>query len=797
MTATLPEAPTSGRVGGDRRGALLDVALLVLLAVVAVAPFGRLFANYWVLAWAGGAALIAAGVVVALSPRRWFVVSLAANLVAIACYLVFGLFHIGIPAASGISSVWRATTSSWANLLTTTLPAKNAAGLFALPVLAAWFASFAGVELARRFRWAVAPALPAIPVFTLALLFTGHRSAGDPIVSFLLVVLLLVLVLVRSNRTSDASKGESAAVSVDAEGNTVRERRPQVRLGAAVIVVLGALAVLAGTVSGVVHDDDRRDLRNDYAPPANVTDAVSPLARLRGALNDTSNRVLFTVTFRDVPGDVVIDRIPIAILDSYDGAVWSSDAAFRSLGAEVPRGEVSKTPTAPVRQEYSIGDYRSAFLPAMERPTSITGAPLAFDPDSGMIISNQADKSHLHYAVVSNVALYPFPDTNRSDAAAEVEHSLGDVKAGNDPVAAALSLPPAALGAWPPDIQRYAASPQFSTGNPYAVLKGIEADLKSRKFGYSPRARAGHSLGVLKSFLVAAPATTAAAPGGAGAGPADSVVRVGSAEQFAAAFAVLARAKGYPSRVVVGYRVKPDAVAKGDPIVVKNPDMHAWAEVNLNGYGWVPFDPTDATKADKPLDETTTPTTAPKPQDDTVPPSSVDQAPTTQSSAAACAGAAASDPACKRGSGDSAFPLWLILLLAVLLSTPATIVLAKRARRERRKTKGTEADRVIGALREVRDHLSGHGGRTSNAMTVAELSRSLMDRAGPDACSRLAELGPIVDTALYAEEHPDEEMVTAAWRVEEGVAAALNEGSSPVRRLGRRLDPRPLIGSQH
>ena len=74
-----------------------------------------------------------------------------------------------------------------------------------------------------------------------------------------------------------------------------------------------------------------------------------------------------------------------------------------------------------------------------------------------------------------------------------------------------------------------------------------------------------------------------------------TTARVGFAEQFAAAFAVLARAKGFPSEVVVGYRVNPVAAARGVPIAVLPREIHAWVEVNLNGVGWVTFDPTNTT----------------------------------------------------------------------------------------------------------------------------------------------------------------------------------------------------------
>ncbi|MDH5834739.1 DUF3488 and transglutaminase-like domain-containing protein [Luteimonas kalidii] len=67
----------------------------------------------------------------------------------------------------------------------------------------------------------------------------------------------------------------------------------------------------------------------------------------------------------------------------------------------------------------------------------------------------------------------------------------------------------------------------------------------------------------------------------------------GFCEHFSSAFVVLMRAAGIPSRVVTGY-----AGGRRNPIgdywIVRNEDAHAWAEVWLQGRGWVRVDPTAA-----------------------------------------------------------------------------------------------------------------------------------------------------------------------------------------------------------
>jgi len=69
--------------------------------------------------------------------------------------------------------------------------------------------------------------------------------------------------------------------------------------------------------------------------------------------------------------------------------------------------------------------------------------------------------------------------------------------------------------------------------------------------------------------------------------------RQGFCEHFSSAFVVLMRAAGIPARVVTGYA---GGVRNpiGDYYVVRRMDAHAWAEIWLDGRGWVRVDPTAA-----------------------------------------------------------------------------------------------------------------------------------------------------------------------------------------------------------
>jgi len=69
--------------------------------------------------------------------------------------------------------------------------------------------------------------------------------------------------------------------------------------------------------------------------------------------------------------------------------------------------------------------------------------------------------------------------------------------------------------------------------------------------------------------------------------------RAGFCEHYASAFVVLMRAAGIPARVVTGY-LGGETDTLGGYMIVRQSDAHAWAEVWLDGAGWVRVDPTGA-----------------------------------------------------------------------------------------------------------------------------------------------------------------------------------------------------------
>ncbi|MFQ6004428.1 MAG: transglutaminaseTgpA domain-containing protein [Woeseia sp.] len=85
-------------------------------------------------------------------------------------------------------------------------------------------------------------------------------------------------------------------------------------------------------------------------------------------------------------------------------------------------------------------------------------------------------------------------------------------------------------------------------------------------------------------------------PPALGSNPVDEFMfdtRRGFCEHFASAFAVMMRAAGIPSRIVLGYQGG-ELNPMGQYLIVRQADAHAWTEVWLPDRGWYRVDPTGA-----------------------------------------------------------------------------------------------------------------------------------------------------------------------------------------------------------
>ena len=123
------------------------------------------------------------------------------------------------------------------------------------------------------------------------------------------------------------------------------------------------------------------------------------------------------------------------------------------------------------------------------------------------------------------------------------------------------------------------------------------------------------------------------------------VSKKGYCQQFAGAFAVMARELGLPTRLALGWTYGQQA---GDVYSVTADEYHTWPEVYFQGVGWVPFEPTPGRGIPGAEGYTTVPTA----QLGTLQNPSSTTAPTTAPGLSAADAAAAAAAAARRVAAD-------------------------------------------------------------------------------------------------------------------------------------------------
>lgn len=273
--------------------------------------------------------------------------------------------------------------------------------------------------------------------------------------------------------------------------------------------------------------------------------------------------------------------------------------------------------------------------------------------------------------------------------------------------------------------------------------------------------------------------------------------KVGYCQQFAATMTLLARARGIPARVAVGFL--PGSSPDGRQRVVRASDAHAWPELYFEGVGWVRFEPTPGQRAASvpgytidTSDSTSTETTTS----------------TTESSSTTSTTSEASDDTSVDAGGaptDEGTPRWvwwllgLLGVLAVLSILPITALLARR--RERR-TARDDAERVEREWRELVTQLDDLGIRAPVGSTprqagrwiahrmhleppmqeqldhvVATLERARYGAPGQDLPDISREVGAVVDRVRSSRQR-SAQVRSLLWP---------QDGVDAWRRLGRRV----------
>ncbi|MFC5287578.1 transglutaminaseTgpA domain-containing protein [Actinokineospora guangxiensis] len=490
--------------------------------------------------------------------------------------------------------------------------------------------------------------------------------------------------------------------------------------------VLGAVV---GLVAVVLPAGDAFEPRELVQPPIADVQVANPLPRLAAwaAAPDTE-----LLRLRGPQ-----HAVRLAVLSKYTGASWRAATLYGPLGAVdapalPPGGRVEG-----VSVEITVGALDGTWLPGMGRTVSTSLSDALVDPDSGALVLPRGLTPGLRYTV-DGILDQP---TDEQLAGAGVP--------GGAPVEEYLELP-----RLPADLAEYARTSVKSATNPYEQAVALEQVVRLDRVP-DAEAPTGSSYARISQFLFGAPGTN-------GAGE-------GTAEQFATAYAVLARAVGLPTRVVVGFPPVPEG--PDGYRVLRGVDVTAWPEVYFQGWGWVPFDPVSGTDSgpsaaakrevlDRLASVTASPPTPPSDLPPLLPPP---HAPPPQ---------AAAEPPSR---------VWVVATGIALLPVLAAAVLAtlRLARRSRLRRSG-----ATGAWRHVLDQLVVSGRTPAPHLTAPAIAATIPDPAAHT-------LATLADRAAFAP-YPPSPAATDPWTLARRARTAVARKAPWYRRLLWPIDPRPL-----
>ena len=768
------------------RGVAVEVVLCGLAAGLTGLIYTGFFAGWSSVPAVVGAAAVGPLVVLGSlrlgwSPGRAAVLAAAVLALYSVLAVYWGATSGGLPGPGAWAALGRGLVDGWAEMLSVGLPADAEGDLLITPVVLTGAASAASAVLAVRTASPLAPLAPVAVAFVAALVLVA--AAGRPHLAVTAAVLAagLLLVLLRAGRLA-ASGVESARLAGESGGDpgvggdapvAVEERAAasaapppgdgRRRLGRVGPLAFGgpvvvALAVTGPLIAGVVPlaSGDRFDPRELRDVRLDIDESLSPLVEIKSQLGAERPGELFTLDVDGLPAGV--DRVRVAALDAYDGAQWTTTAEYRLAGAELPADplwEGRPQPVVAVRQRITVTGLEGPFLPVIGRPSDVAaGAGLAYDAGSGTLVRTGSTTPTLRYEVVGEVGALPVVD----DA-----EDLDGLQAAAGPRLDPYRTPPAEV---PPALADLALLWANLSDSHAGELLALRDQLLQVRYDDSSDAPPGHSYGALLRMLTGEPSE-----------------REGYAEQFASAYALLARERGFATRVVVGYLL-PEPESDGRYLITEA-QAHAWPEVYLVGHGWVVVEPTDLSRIGAPAD----------PGDDATEPPTESPGREGQPVDASEPRVVVDDAARSTGGGDrlrDGAAVGGLVLLGALALVPVAAVMGKAQRRRRRRRSGRPADRVVGAWRETVDRLSEHGVDVGPAATSSEVAARATARFN-GSVTAVGPLASLVAVAVYAPVEPSDDAARQAWEWERTARHELDAVGGTRGWLAARVDPRPLV----
>jgi transglutaminase-like putative cysteine protease len=762
--------------GGRDRLLLVNEVALALVTVTAIVGMHRLFVDG---SYRGPLVVqaVLAHVVVAVLRRRGVPLGRAALATAAVAVLSLTWSRFPdttrwlLPTADTVAQLGDDLSEAWRVFGKVRAPAPVENGFLAATGAVVWVLVYLADWAAFRVSATFEALLPATTLFIFAAALGGPGSPVASAALFSGAGLLYVLL----HRTSSQERSTRWA-----GGRRDQGRWSLVTTGSTLI---GA-AVLAGVVAGpnLPGSGSRpllawRDLNRDT--PTRVV--LSPMVSLQTKIVEQPDVEVFTVRSERS------SYWRLTSLDEFDGEIWRSSYSTDDADGELPRALDPKSETETVTQEVTISALSSVWLPAAYEPVALDARGQAVDVDarsSTLMVDRDVPTSDGYtYTVTSAMPLW---------SAAELRTASPDVP---DEIAATyLQLPER----FPELVETEAYEITRAATTPYDKARALQDYLRSDLFTYDDQVGPGHSDNALLTFLFE--------------------TRRGYCEQFASAFAAMARSAGLPARVAVGFT--PGARdRRNDPTLfrVRGVHAHAWPEVYLGEYGWVPFEPTPT--RGPPGGEGWL--GVPESQDTSAGGSAATGGEPLEGSGDGAGGtgdtAASGDdrrgPRGDLGAGGTAGgrpdraddagmiaetvsligPRLGLAALAYVVLMPAAIAGRQVVRRRRART---PAARARLSWQRATENASTAGVSLPPSLTIAEAADRIGERL-PAAAAAIQELARTMESLAYAEVTPPAGEMDRAERAAATTVQEARRHQSWVQRVAAYLDVRLLFGPRH
>ncbi len=713
-----------------------DSVALALLAGWAVPTAVALLS----MSWSEGGRRPGAGGILAGSAAR-----LAADVVGVgAILLILPDDPSGRGALSGLAA-------GAARLLSVSLPAAAAGPQLGIAVVAVAVAAALAAEIAHRTTGRLAPLVPGLALLGVALL-TGSGGATPPrwVAPVVVAACGSTMAAAGLRRPATTKREGTRGEPQSARRAGVGEVIPIARLATAgvILVVIAAAMIPLGSHLPGAHASKPYVLRAALAPPPQPRSRTDPLAGYAAIHDIVPPAPALSVV---APGtDLRGVYWRLAVLDAFDGTAWRPTSIFRPAGRRLPPGPPRQSASTLLRARVTLLR-PSPYLPAPDRPVATSLSQVQVDEATGVLAALGPSTMPLTYELRAQIAT---PD----------EASLLDA-----------TIP--------------AGNPNVRTPPPPAELASLGQGLVR-----SARPDAFDRLVRLRNFLIGSPFTLQA-PGqetiGSGYFQIKGVLadHTGSAEQYAAAFAVLARTVGFHTRLAVGY-LNASPSGRDGQVTYTTADYTVWPEVRFDGLGWEPFPIVPAAGVGS-----GGAASAPSPPGDAVSAALDRQGRIDQARPPADHGLSPVPDRRRGGSGLQVSPLATVPIgiAALVMALAMAVVGAKGWRLRGQRHRPDPALRLAGAWEHTLDRLAELGIPLAASLTAGEVADRAVAGLGNQRARPVAGLVDFVDSARYDRRFPPTTAASdAAWAEARHFDETLRATTPALRRLRARLSLAPL-----